>query len=121
MLQDCLPKDRLQRTNRGLCEQKAGKTTGIYLMYWTEQSKEMGHSFLNNLLVEGFPSQAQSWQQYRGLANLERQHLEREYMEVFSLLHWEKIAVEQRKQIAASTTETEAGQIASFEGWAFNL
>lgn len=42
-------------------------------------------------------------------------------MEVFSLLHWEKTAVEQRKQIAASTTETEAGQIASFEGWAFNL
>lgn len=93
-------------------------------MYGTEQSKETGHFFLNNLLVEGLPSGVQSWWQYGGLANLLGRHLERDHMELFSLLHWEKVAIGQRKEkpeLATSITEVEAGPIESFEGCTFSL
>lgn len=45
-------------------------------------------------------------------------------MELFSLPHWEKVAIGQRKEkpeLATSITEAEAGPIESFEGCTFSL
>jgi len=55
--------------------------------------------------VQGFPSAVWSWLQYGGLANLLETHLEQDHMELSSLPHQEKIAIEQRKQKPELTTQ----------------
>lgn len=51
-------------------------------------------------------------------------HLEHDHTEIFSLPHWEKIAIEQRKEkpeLATRITEAQAGHTDFFERYTFNL